>query len=117
MTFEEIKSSLLGLSALEHNWDSYGADAPNDYSIDTAIGFVGYFNELGILPKRVKPSVVGGIGITFYQDNRKVYVEISNSKLIYALFSDGVSEPEVTKVNDYGAFYNRIIDYFRENHD
>ena len=57
--------------------------------------------EVGIgdrAPDRLKPSVVGGIGVTFKINDRKCYVEFYNNGTVYALFSDGLSDPETYQI-------------------
>lgn len=112
---QDIKDAFDHLTQCKPNWDSYGADPPNLWSIDESFNLVKYFEEQEILPGRIKPSVVGGVGVTYYTNNKKVYVEISNSKTIYVLFSDGISDPEVLRIFNREQLYNYLIYYFKGN--
>jgi len=67
-------------------------------------------------PDRIAASVVGGIGVTFRRNGRKVYVEFRNTGSILALFSDGTTEPVVEAVDpsDYSGFSARARGYLGE---
>lgn len=110
MTNQEALEALDELAYFQLDWDSYGAEPPNDWAIDEAIGMVTLF--VNRMPDRIKPSVIGGVGITFYNDDKKVYVEIYNDEKVYALFSDGVTDPEVLEVTDYNELMKQIDVYF-----
>ena len=49
----------------------------------------------GFRPDRAAPSVVGGTGITSVRNGREVYVEVSNSGTIHAVFSEGEEDPNI----------------------
>lgn len=86
------------LIKLEQGWDSYDADPPSSLAVNNARGFLSHLISHRQEPTRLAPSVVGGVGITRRQGDRKVYVEFYNDGGILALFSDGVSEPDVKLV-------------------
>jgi len=90
-------------------WDGYNAAPPSEKAVGKAIDFLKALRVCAFLPARVTSSVVGGIGISFRNESRKVYVEFYNSGAACVLFSDGVSEPEVTDVETtYGGFLSTI---------
>ena len=58
-----------------------------------AENFLAQLLSMNIEPSRLAPSAVGGVGLTRRKNDRRVYVEFFNNGKIYALFSDGVTEP------------------------
>jgi hypothetical protein len=81
------------LSQLQNGWNGYDAPAPSAKAILMAQGFVETLLKEKYEPKRVAPSAVGGVAVTQRKHNRKIYVEFFNDGKIFALFSDGSSEP------------------------
>lgn len=58
----------------EKDWDGYDAEPPNKEAYVLLEEVLNYLQKIGIRPRRVAPSVVGGIGISL--DNH--YIEIYN---------------------------------------
>ena len=54
----------------------------------------------GLVPDRMKPSVVGGIGITNVCGDKESYVEISDKGEIHVVFSQGEEEPLIEKFEE-----------------
>ncbi len=84
--------------ALRKGWDGYQAAPPGTKPLESAEVFLDLLRQCRYMPSRLAPSVVGGVGMTFRKEGRKVYVEFSNKDTIHILFSDGVSEPIVQKM-------------------
>jgi hypothetical protein len=84
---------LVQLRHLRDGWNGYAAPAPSERAINTANSFVVTLLRAKYEPKRLAPSAVGGVGITQRSGNKKVYVEFFNDGKVFALFSDGHSEP------------------------
>ena len=97
------------LSKLKDGWNGYDAPAPSEQARLTARSFVDILLKEKYEPKRVSPSAVGGVAVTQRKNNRKVYVEFFNDGTVFALFSDGSSEP-VSKeiVPGYQSFKNLV---------
>jgi hypothetical protein len=104
-----IAEKLDGFSALEKGWDGYKAAPPAAVPLEFAKAFLDLLRRNRSLPSRVAPSVVGGVGLTFRKERRKVYVEFSNKGTVHALFSDGESEPVVQKVAPDLAGYRALF--------
>jgi hypothetical protein len=100
---------------IKNGWNGYEAPSPSQTAIITANSIVGYLLSDDLEPKRVKPSVIGGVGITHRNNDRKVYIEIYNNGKVYALFSDGVTEPEAVEVptahRSLKSFVTRMREY------
>jgi len=100
---------ITGFTALEQGWDSYDAPPPSEAVITAAEGFLQYLQKHGKGPTRLTPSVVGGVGFTFRNGERSVYVEFRNTGNAHAAFTDAESEPEVFKVRQDATGYIELI--------
>jgi hypothetical protein len=109
--FDKLES----FSQLATGWDGYSARRPEKVAILSAKLFLSQLTDSDRVPDRVKPSVIGGIGVTFRANQRKCYVEFYNNGTVYALFSDGHGEPDTCQVRptaqDYKLLINAIQDY------
>jgi hypothetical protein len=93
------------LSKLKDGWNGYAAPAPSEKAIALARSFVDILLKEKYEPKRLAPSAVGGVAVTQRSNNKKVFVEFFNDGTIYALFSDGSSEPVSEEIRaGYQAF-------------
>lgn len=77
--------------SLEDGWDGYGCDPPSTLALVVAKEFLFELDSWDVEPARISPSVVNGVGFTFRNNLRKVYVEVYNDATVYALFSDGAN--------------------------
>jgi hypothetical protein len=99
---------------LKIGWDGYSARCPEVPAIRSAKLFLSQLSENDPVPHRVKPSVVGGIGITFRSQKRKCYVEFYNNGTVYSLFSDGQSDPDTAQVPPTIQNYKLLISAIRD---
>ncbi len=79
LTKEQIAKEFEFMLSLEKDWDSYGAEPPSQLSIDIAKKICDNTS-----PDRVKPSVVGGVGIS-YKGEERIYVEVFNDGQIWTM--------------------------------
>lgn len=107
-------AQLRQFAELQPGWDGYKAAPPTPVVVAAARDFLSATAKFP--PDRVAPSVVGGIGVTYRKNGRKVYVEFRNTGSILALFSDGTTEPAVEPVDpsEYPAFVTRTRGYLGE---
>ena len=91
MAYWEAK--LTDMVRLKEGWNGYSAPAPSVSAINTAKSFVRVLMRENQEPRRVAPSAVGGVGVSRRNAKRKVFVEFFNDGKVFALFSDGESEP------------------------
>ncbi len=108
--FEKI-DSWLGLAP---GWDGYSASPPSSLAVEGAKEFLTLLRGSELEPARVRPSVANGIGLTVRKGRRKVYVEFYNDGTVYALFSDGESEPETRQIQARQDDYLALIGQTRE---
>ena len=80
------------MASLERNWDSYGAEPPNDNAVQNATQVLDDLMKADILPNAVVPSAEGGVGIVFVRSARYADVEFLNEGeiLISTYYGDGV---------------------------
>ncbi len=109
----QLQTKLSKMDSLPPGWDGYSAPAPSETAITTAKSLLSAFLGEDFAPKRISPSAVGGVGITHKRESRKVYVEIYNSGEVYALFSDGISEPDVRQIEPGYQSFKRLITLMR----
>jgi hypothetical protein len=95
-------------------WDGYGASPPAEKAINNALHFLRILRLCDVFPSRSMPSVVGGVGLSFRQENRKAYFEFYNDGKACVLLSDGIGEPEATDVETTGIGFLSVIDQARE---
>lgn len=82
-----------GLKELPENWDSYGAQTPNDkalYWVDEALITLSRF---GLPAPRIAPSVENGVGVTLRRGSKSATIEFFNDGDIVAVRSDSVGMP------------------------
>lgn len=103
--FDKLRS----YSHLADRWDGYCAQPPLTIATKQSRDFLCALQYSNLRPTRLRPSVVGGIGVTFRKGKRKSYVEFYNDGTVHALFSDGESEPEMRDVSPTPAGYRPII--------
>jgi len=85
MKIQIAKEKLTKLSTLEHNWDSYGAEPPNEFALQWADITLGILEELGREPNALVPSVENGIGICFINGDKFADIEFFNEGEILAI--------------------------------
>jgi hypothetical protein len=111
-----IDESLDAISLLPHGWDSYSAPAPSVVAVRHAKVLVKEADQFGMLPARVEPSVMGGVGVTFSSGNREAVIEFYNKGSAHALFTDEVAgdmrtEPISTDLAGYQKFLIEVRTY------
>lgn len=74
------------MKTLQKGWNSYKAEAPSLNVIERVRRFIPLLCD----PDRVEPSAMGGIGVTYCNNNKKAYVEFYNNNNIAVLLTDDV---------------------------
>jgi hypothetical protein len=107
-------SKLDWIQKLESGWNGYSSPAPSRTAVVTARRFLASLLAKAYEPYRIAPSAEGGVGITHKRKNRRVYVEFFNDGEVFALFSDGESEPRSERVNQDADQFRDLIAKIRE---
>ncbi len=89
---------LAELGHLRADWDSYGAQAPNQAAINIARGVVRALADADCAPTSIDPSAEGGICFSFDYRDRYSDIECFNSGEVLAVTSLGGDETNVWEV-------------------
>ncbi|HEY2910958.1 MAG TPA: hypothetical protein VGI99_11970 [Gemmataceae bacterium] len=101
------------MRALRRGWNGYDAEPPSALAIATATGYLDQLASEQFAPARVAPSVVGGVGVTCRNGDRRVYVEFYNDGRVHALFAHG-EDAETTPVDPTTAGFHNLLIRARE---
>jgi hypothetical protein len=102
------------LGKLNKGWNSYSAPAPTSAAIGKAKTLLTRASVAGIVPERIEPSAMGGVGVTFAAGSREVAVEFYNAGNVHALFSDSETESLDTAPVALGVEgYDRLLQQVR----
>jgi hypothetical protein len=109
------KKHLSSLTTLPHNWDSYGAPAPNQAAIANAarvLDSLQYF-ELSIV--RILASAEGGIGICFVQGDSYADIECSNEGEFMGVRYVGAGAPTLIDIDGSDSSIRAGLQEIREH--
>ncbi|HYV38924.1 MAG TPA: hypothetical protein VE988_24785 [Gemmataceae bacterium] len=102
-------------ASLPFGWNSYQAPAPSAVAIRNAKALVISTIADSVVPERVEPSAMGGVGITFANDHREAVIEFYNDGTAHALLSDDASgEMQTQPVSPTPDGYVRLINSVRK---
>lgn len=92
-------------------WDGYSASPPMTTALLLAKQFLMYSISNGLIPSRVSPSVIGGIGITYRKNSKKVYVEFNNNgRCCLVIYLDEINDdPTISSEDISSDFTSRIL--------
>lgn len=93
-SFMNYNSVWDNLATLLPNWDSYGAEPPSPQAIQMAKTICQLAIALGKGPKRIAASVIGGVGMTWYEGETKIYTECCNDGSVAVM----VAPPDIDKI-------------------
>lgn len=111
----EVDAQLDSFRSLVIGWDGYSAEVPTADSLALARVILEHAANEDLSPTRLAPSVAGGIGLTFRVNDRKAYVEVTNSGDVSLLLSDGVTDPHAEPVDPTDPrLVRRIREYLGE---
>ena len=102
--------SLRRIARLPANWDSYGADPPNDTAVHAAEDVLQLLAQIDFGPTRVDPSAEGGVCLSSQAGNRYGDIECFNTGEVLAVISKGGDDTAVWSVDtgEVNAAANRI---------
>jgi hypothetical protein len=74
------------MGCLPGDWESSGAEPPNQWAMDTAITLLRHLDKAGLAPSHVDPSSAEGVSISFGESNRRfAAIEVANTGDIMAV--------------------------------
>jgi hypothetical protein len=108
----ELFGRLSKMATLVKGWNGYSATPPTAAAIKNAKALLTRACAVGIIPERVEPSAMGGVGVTFSAGSREAAVEFYNNGTAHALFADSRTEDLDTEAvtpnaDGYGRFLAR----------
>jgi predicted DNA-binding antitoxin AbrB/MazE fold protein len=104
------------LANLADGWNGYTAPRPSPTAQRNARDLFDEACNRGMVPTRIEPSAMGGVGITFAAGNREAVAELYNNGTAHALFADDSSEEMDTQsiaptAEGYRAFLDEVCRY------
>jgi hypothetical protein len=111
--FGEARERLESISDLEANWDTYGAEPPNETARTLARRILSSLEVISFPPSRVMPSVEGGIGFAFVEEDNRANIEVYNTGEIAAVIYSVLKAPETWTVPDTERSLKTTIDRIR----
>jgi hypothetical protein len=97
---DQALDKMNAMSALQLGWNGYSAQPPNDSSIVSAKKFVKKLALLGIRPRSVMPTAVGGVAILVNANGRTVVAEFYNAGGACAAHTSSSTSPRVYSFSD-----------------
>lgn len=99
-------------SKLQQNWDSYGADAPSNISIQNAIRFVRKIDKFNVIPYFTAPGPNGEIVIELKNGDStiEIYFNPDNSEEVYFFIKD-----DCIREGKLDELFNEIIEFVYAN--
>lgn len=95
-----LKDELQHLKVLPSNWNSYGAEVPNNVAIKNAEIILDFLFDRGmeLFPKRIVPSAEGGVAFAYIDGSKYADIECFNEGKIFVGISQGTKEPVVWEI-------------------
>jgi hypothetical protein len=94
----DLQEQIERMIDLRQNWDTYGAEPPNDDTMSFASELLVLLDTREFLPSDVVASAEGGVALSFTAPNRYADIEILNSGEILAVTFTRQREPIVWEV-------------------
>ena len=110
----EMDSQLQALCNLPSNWNSYGAEPPNEEALCWAKVALKTMNFMGISPAKLVPSAEDGISIVFINGEKYADIECFNSGEILGVISDGQGKPQVWEIKPDSKSIKTALEKIRE---
>ncbi len=112
-SFAEARERLESTIGLELNWDTYNAEPPNETARTLARRILDSLEVISFPPTRVMPSVEGGIGLAFVEQDNRADLEVYNTGEIAAVIYSALKAPETWTVPDTDRSLKTTIDRIR----
>lgn len=96
----DFVKQLTQLATLDDDWDSYGAEVPNQWAIDCAREVLKNLSSEDLKPSSIDASAEGGVCLSFQSDSHYGDIECFNSGEIFAVTSKNGEDTEVWEIQD-----------------
>lgn len=111
----QAESRIQRLSALQPDWDGYGAPAPNRTAIQTTRRILSLLEPYDLNHASIVPSVEGGVAICFVRGDRYADIESLNDGRMLGVHYVGRSIPVLIRVEGTQASIRAALEEIR-NH-
>lgn len=110
----EALEKLAQFRALPENWDSYGAEPPNENAAMRAEAALRILHRLNSPPDRLAASAEGGITLSFFHGKKYGDLEFFNTGETLVVTSNGIGTPEVWEVAEDNASLSNALEKIRD---
>jgi len=111
--FGEARRRLKATAALAADWDTYGAEPPNDTARAIAARALNELEAEALPPTRLMPSSEGGVAISFIEGDNRAEIEIYNTGEIAVATYTSDSEPVVWELDGSAPAWKQAIHNIR----
>jgi len=111
----KAQSRLSELAQIGSNWDTYGAPAPNQAALETAVRVLEHMNPFDLMLANIVPSAEGGVGFCFSRGDRYADIESSNDGDIIGVRYIGMQTPVLIETDGTDASIEAALQQVR-NH-
>lgn len=94
MDLADFRKKLDEMGNLVTGWDSYRAEPPTERTLNNVRAYLHLADNQNLLPDKVLPSCMGGVGVTYRTEKKKVYLEFYNNNTACALFVEYESDTD-----------------------
>lgn len=84
--------ALQSLAALKPDWDTYGAEPPNDTALRLAHAALRQLHQAACLPDTIAPSVEAGVAFSFVHGRKHADIEFTNDGEVFVITSTGADD-------------------------
>ena len=107
--FDDARLRLNATLAVAPNWDTYGAEPPNDIARRLAAKVLAALELASMPPALLIPSAEGGIAISFVEGVNRAEIEVYNTGEIAAATYSDQSDPAIWELDASDSTLNSAI--------
>jgi|SRR5271154_1278912 len=107
----DLQRKINEMRKLSHNWDTYGAEPPNEEARNAARELLVCMEGRKFLPTDAVASAEGGVALSFTAGNRYADIECLNSGEILAVTVNERGEPIVWEVQKNTSGFMQTIEH------
>ena len=84
--------ALQSLAELKSDWDTYGAEPPNNTALRLAREALGRLHQAACLPDTIVPSVEAGVAFSFVNGRKHADIEFTNDGEVFVITSTSADD-------------------------
>lgn len=101
---------LVELAQLQDNWDSYGAEAPEEAAIGRMRRIINRIQRYNLVPSSIDASAEGGVCVSFRHGEKYADIECFNNGEVLAVTSLNEGDAEVWEIADLDLDLERALE-------